>query len=245
MSFNTEVGKKIRMYRKKRGLSMEELAEKIYKSKSVISKYELGQSNIDITTLYEIAQALSVDVRHLLAKQEIVSRHENMQRFGIFQEDRLYLYLVERHKKKVTLHRGLITIFAEEDGNNQLTATLYLGLERDFVVEKCKSVYHGSFDGTPYNASFYLTNLLEPSEHIGIFTKISRGNRSLALGLHLSYEMLSNTPTATNVIISLHHLAETDSLINSLITEKDEISNLRAGNVFRGKEFVDESVLVR
>lgn len=224
---------------------MEELAEKIYKSKSVISKYELGQSNIDITTLYEIAQALSVDVRHLLAKQEIGSKHENMQRFGIFQEDRLYLYLVERHKKKATLHRGLITIFAEEDGNNQLTATLYLGLERDFAIEKCKSVYHGSFDGTPYNASFYLTNLLEPSEHIGIFTKISRGNRSLALGLHLSYEMLSNTPTATNVIISLHHLAETDSLINSLITEKDEISNLRAGNIFRGKEFVDESVLVR
>lgn len=245
MSFNAEVGKQIRMYRKKRGLSMEELAEKIYKSKSVISKYELGQSNIDITTLYEIAQALSVDVRNLLAKQDIGAKGESAQRFGIFQEDRLYLYLVERHKKKATLHRGLITIFEEEDGDSQLTATLYLGLERDFAFEKCKSVYHGRLDCTPYNASFYLTNPLEPSEHIGIFTRISRGNRSLALGLHLSYEMLSNTPTATNVIISLRPLAETDSLISSLMTEKDDISNLRAGNVFRGKEFVDESDLIR
>ncbi|EOS70214.1 hypothetical protein C818_01906 [Lachnospiraceae bacterium MD308] len=245
MSFNAEVGKQIRMYRKKRGFSIEELADRIYKSKSVISKYELGQSNIDIATLYEISRALSVDVRNLLMYQDIDSKNESNHRFGIFQEDRLYLYLAERHKKKTTLHRGLIAIFAEENGDSQLTATLYLGLERNFAFEKCKSVYHGHLDCTPYNASFYLTNPLEPSEHVGIFSRISSGNRSLALGLYVSYEILSNTPIATNVIISLRPLAETDLLVSSLITEREEFSILKAGNVFRGKEFVDESDLVR
>lgn len=244
MSFNAEVGKQIRMYRKKRGFSIEELADRIYKSKSVISKYELGQSNIDIATLYEISRALSVDVRNLLVYRDIDSKNESNHRFGIFQEDRLYLYLAERHKKDDIAPRADCN-FCRGNGDSQLTATLYLGLERNFAFEKCKSVYHGHLDCTPYNASFYLTNPLEPSEHVGIFSRISSGNRSLALGLYVSYEILSNTPIATNVIISLRPLAETDLLVSSLITEREEFSILKAGNVFRGKEFVDESDLVR
>ena len=39
------VGKQIRIYRKLSGLSQEDLAAKIFKSKSIISKYELGVSH--------------------------------------------------------------------------------------------------------------------------------------------------------------------------------------------------------
>lgn len=39
-----EVGSRIRYARKSRGMSMDELAQAIYKTRSAISKYENGQS---------------------------------------------------------------------------------------------------------------------------------------------------------------------------------------------------------
>lgn len=55
-----EVGSRIRYARKSRGMSMDELAQAIYKTRSAISKYENGQISVDIATLYDIANALKV-----------------------------------------------------------------------------------------------------------------------------------------------------------------------------------------
>ena len=63
---NQEIGKKIRIFRKMRNLTLDELALKIYKSKSTISKYEKGEIAIDIETLYDIADALMINVEQLL-----------------------------------------------------------------------------------------------------------------------------------------------------------------------------------
>ena len=47
-----EIGKKIRIYRKKQKMTLDELAAVIYKSKATVSKYEKGEISIDISTLY-------------------------------------------------------------------------------------------------------------------------------------------------------------------------------------------------
>lgn len=47
-------------------MSLEELASKVYKSKASISKYELGQTSMDVLTLSEIAAALGVALFQLL-----------------------------------------------------------------------------------------------------------------------------------------------------------------------------------
>mgnify|MGYP003591549749 CR=1 FL=1 len=54
------VGERIRLYRKNSGMSMEEMARKINKSKASISKYEAGKIAIDIVTLFDIAEALNI-----------------------------------------------------------------------------------------------------------------------------------------------------------------------------------------
>ena len=61
-----EVGSRIRYARKSRGMSMDELAQAIYKTRSAISKYENGQISVDIATLYDIANALKVSIYDLL-----------------------------------------------------------------------------------------------------------------------------------------------------------------------------------
>ena len=61
-----EIGRRIRGTRKKRNMTLEELAAEIHKSKAAVSKYERGEISIDIETLYEIADALHIHVEQLL-----------------------------------------------------------------------------------------------------------------------------------------------------------------------------------
>ena len=51
MTITEHVGNRIRMYRKHRGLTLTELAEKLNYSSSTISKYENGLISIDIETV--------------------------------------------------------------------------------------------------------------------------------------------------------------------------------------------------
>lgn len=52
------IGVKIRYYRKKKGMTVDQLAAAVCKSKSSISKYESGQIVMDILSLYDIARPL-------------------------------------------------------------------------------------------------------------------------------------------------------------------------------------------
>ena len=60
------VGENIKKIRQARGLSLEEVAARIYKSKSTVSKYEKGTIAIDIATLKDISIALDVHPAQLL-----------------------------------------------------------------------------------------------------------------------------------------------------------------------------------
>ena len=60
------VGENIKKVRLARGLSLEDVAEKIYKSKSTVSKYEKGTIAIDIATLEDISRVLDVHPAQLL-----------------------------------------------------------------------------------------------------------------------------------------------------------------------------------
>ena len=62
-SFSYFVGQRIKKYRKSRGYTIEQFSAMINKSKATLSKYENGTITIDIETLYDIAQALDIDLK--------------------------------------------------------------------------------------------------------------------------------------------------------------------------------------
>ena len=66
MDISHETGDRIRYYRKKKQMTIDQLAAAICKSKSCVSKYENGQIAVDLPTLYDIAAALEVRVTQLL-----------------------------------------------------------------------------------------------------------------------------------------------------------------------------------
>ena len=63
------LGQKIREYRLKRGMTQEELAEKLLSKKSTISEYENDKIDIKISILREIAKVLGTPLPHLLSEE--------------------------------------------------------------------------------------------------------------------------------------------------------------------------------
>lgn len=61
-----DIGKNIRAARVRRGLTQEELAERLHVSRQTVSNYETGRSRPDVEMLLRAAEQLGVDVQVLL-----------------------------------------------------------------------------------------------------------------------------------------------------------------------------------
>ena len=124
---NEHIGGRIRMYRKARGMTLQQLADSIHKSRASVSKYENGEITLDVETLFEIAQVLMVspsqlmDVRPPMPKSaEISPNHSAKSPF--FQAKRLYFYFYDGRYKR--LKDGIIDIYERENAPGNYEATL-------------------------------------------------------------------------------------------------------------------------
>lgn len=112
------VGSKIRMYRKERGMTLQELADSIHKSRASVSKYENGEIIIDIETLYEIANILQVDLKRLIdyrspVLETKILQPETIKKSPFFQAKRLYFYFYDGRYRR--LKDGIIDVYETED----------------------------------------------------------------------------------------------------------------------------------
>jgi len=64
------IANNIRMRRKAQGLSQEELAERSNLHRTYIGAVERAERNITINSLEKIANALKIDIKHLLNKND-------------------------------------------------------------------------------------------------------------------------------------------------------------------------------
>ena len=63
---SSQIGKRIKLYRKQQKMTLEDLAACINRSKATVSKYECGAIVLDVETLYEIAGALQVPLECII-----------------------------------------------------------------------------------------------------------------------------------------------------------------------------------
>lgn len=125
---NIHVGKQIRMYRKARHMTLQELADQIHKSRASISKYENGEISLDIETLYEISQVLEIGPGQLMNIEPPTpaaiaeAAPETIRLSPFFQARRMYFYFYDgRHKR---LKDGIINIRETNDSPGSYEATL-------------------------------------------------------------------------------------------------------------------------
>lgn len=129
---NEHVGSRIRKYRKSRGLTLQQLADQIHKSRASVSKYETGEVSLDMETLFEIADILQVSPAKLMDYQPPIPPPSPSQqsanvpgRSGMspfFQARRLYFYFYDGRYQR--LKDGIIDICEDEDSPGNFHAAL-------------------------------------------------------------------------------------------------------------------------
>ena len=75
-----EFNEKLQELRKSKGLTQEELAEKLFVSRTAISKWESGRGYPSLDSLKEIARFYSVTIDDLICSDEMISVAENEKR---------------------------------------------------------------------------------------------------------------------------------------------------------------------
>lgn len=124
---NQHTGKRIRSYRKNRGLTLQQLADRIHKSRATVSKYETGEIAMDIETLYEIAAALETDLSQLLDYRPtkpapLPAADSGSGKSPFFQASRLYFYFYDGRYNR--LKDGVINIHRTESGSYEASLSI-------------------------------------------------------------------------------------------------------------------------
>jgi transcriptional regulator with XRE-family HTH domain len=81
-NFGMELNQKLQELRKQRGLTQEALAERLYVSRTAISKWESGRGYPNIDSLRAIARFFSITVDELLSSDEalVVAEEDHKQK---------------------------------------------------------------------------------------------------------------------------------------------------------------------
>ncbi len=122
------IGSRIRSYRKERKLTLQQLADRIRKSRASVSKYETGEITLDVETLYDISAALGVEPCQLMDYRPPVQEsappvHMTHSRHSPFYEARrLYFYYYDGRFQR--LKDGVIHIQKTEDPSGSCEAFL-------------------------------------------------------------------------------------------------------------------------
>lgn len=123
---NVHIGSRIRNFRRMKKLTLQQLADLIHKSRATVSKYETGEISLDIETLYDISNALDVELNRITDYKPVknvappVTDYSGRNPF--FQADRLYFYFYDGRYHR--LKDGVIDVHRNMDENGCFDASL-------------------------------------------------------------------------------------------------------------------------
>ena len=127
-----EFNEKLQYFRKKSNLTQEELAEKLFVSRTAISKWESGRGMPSISSLKAISEVFNVSIDELLSSEKIIEvaekeKKENMKSFkniifGIMDLMSIIFLFIPLFGKEINGYIYLVTLFSIE----QVGKYLYL-----------------------------------------------------------------------------------------------------------------------
>ena len=143
-----KIGKMIREARKSKGLSVEELANKICKSITTMYKYERNEVIPDLVTILEICNVLELDINDLTIQDRIEVNRETS--INPFPTDTLYIYYLgfgslAEYRLKITPENGVMKVeFLLGDDQVYYVGTIesnsdlaFISLKNYYAVNQC------------------------------------------------------------------------------------------------------------
>ncbi len=223
------IGKKIKLLRKIKNMTLEDFSKKINKSVATISKYENGNISIDIETLFNIAEALDADITQLIDYSYSMKRNKkilpNKSIFG--NNDILYMYFYDGIIRKII---SSIIHLNYNVSKSIYEATLYMDIDSYDNIDSCKYLYFGEFKPFDSISNFQLENQSNNIEQMNITIINPLSTTSVMIGLVLGIVGYPFLPSASKVIMSRKILTIDDDLIGQLKFTKQEVANIKKLN---------------
>lgn len=222
---SVHIGKQIRLYRKIKGLTMEELAGLIHKTKSTISKYESGEIVMDIGALADVARALDVEIGQLF-DFSVLDKKAAEPRGGLA-ADETFLYFYDGRSSRFTT--SLIRINA---GSGRTSAVMYFDIASVHEPENCRALYYGTVEYHDILTSYSLINQSNALECVSIYAMNPMENRSRTYGLLLGISTFPLVPVVIKCVFSNQPLTVDAGLKENLMITREDIRMTRAINMF-------------
>ncbi len=200
------VGRKIRLFRKHKGLTLMQLAQMINKSKSSVSKYESGEIAIDVETLLDLSNALDVNISCLIDYRNKKTPPESSGSNIFCDTDELYMYYWDGRVKRNV--KSFITITRDPARQCPTSAMLYMDIPSFDQYDNCKYLYGGNVNFFDLVSHFYLINQTNTVERLTlqVFHPLHTSFHTWGILMGLSY--MPFAPVAIKVLLSKEAISD-------------------------------------
>lgn len=233
---NSYIGDKIRMYRKVRGLTLQQLADMIHKSRASVSKYETGEVTLDIETLFEISQALHISLNQLTnyrpdtdVFERVPGKPDTLKKSPFFQAKRLYFYFYDGRYKR--LKDGIIDIYEQHDKPGNYEASLSISAVTP-AGRSSEVYYTGKVVYSDMLIRFSFVNQCNTLEEDLLYIFNPLEIRDSTCGLLCGISSADLMPCAFKCLVSLTPKEHTDDLQQLLLITKKDIRRWQKLNMF-------------
>ncbi|WMJ77271.1 MULTISPECIES: helix-turn-helix domain-containing protein [unclassified Sedimentibacter] len=218
------VGSQIKMFRKIKKMTIDDLAKVISKSKSTVSKYESGEITVDIVTLFDIAKALNINIINLIDYD--YGGNAEIEQVHIWQSNILHMYLqIGKNISSSVIH------LKYDDTKKKTTATLYYKVDDNDDLKNCECVYQGYMSHHDNIINFNLKNCLYESESVLINFFVPMKKVDTLSGLISGLSADSIRPTSCKVILTKSPLPFEEQK-ELLQISKEAIKRLKTEHIF-------------
>lgn len=225
-----EIGKRIRNFRKKRNMTLEELSKQINKCKATVSKYEKGEIKIDIDTLYDLADALQVHVEQLLycrtKRAEISARDKSPAFFNGLSQ--FYSYLYDGRANQII--KCVFDVLSEA-GESGYKIMMYMNFKDYENYQNCENTYWGYIKHYDALTNILMQNQDTPMEQVTASILASFLDSDTKWGLFFGISSRPMMPIAVKMLFSKKILKEDESLMKMLKISKEDIRLLKLYNM--------------
>lgn len=233
MTPTEHIGMRVRMYRTKKKLTLEEFAKKINKAPSTVSKYESGSIVIDVNVVYEMAAALDVTIAQLMdyPMEKDPAPHRAVTGNFFQRTDLYYVYALFAPSKTpsvcaMELHRD-----EEDSGTGKLV--FYFDIDNINNHTNSSYLYLGWYQCFDHGTAFYLNNPYNPSDVGMIYAKSPFSSAATTRGIFTFLPSKIRNPCSTKVLFSISPIPSDQNLIDQLsVSDRETLTTLKRNNLF-------------
>ena len=235
-AINEHIGRKVRNYRKMKGLTLQQLADAIHKSRATVSKYENGEITLDVVTLYDISKALDVSMEQLTdyhpqkTEELTPSTLDYNGESPYFKADRLFAYFYDGRYNRlkeivIDVHKNVVN----EDGSCEAAMSIRSSTASGYSSEV---YYNGNVLYSDMLIRFNFVNQYNKLEQDLLYIFNPLELRDFTEGLLCGISSADLKPCAFKCLVALNPSEDYEELRSRLELTPRELKRWQAINMF-------------